>query len=359
MHRGEGGTGVEKTRNDGIEALRLLFMFMVCLLHILGQGGVLAACQPGTAAYGLFWLMEAVGYCAVDGFAFISGYTAKNRPQQWEKIVDMWFQEWFYSLVLSLLLGAAGVGSAPGLTELLHYCFPVTFHVFWYFTAYVALFFAAPVLNAFLFRVAEAAAKRAFLLLVGLFSVLGTVADPFHTKGGYSALWLMAVYCMGALARRIRLFEGKKSGVLVLMWLGCSLITWAGYVFGGMGRWMSYLSPTVLMSAMVLVVLFSRLPVKGNLVRKVTPAVFGIYLFQVNPVVWSGLLYNACGFVVSEPLPIGAACVLGAAGVLFAVGFAVETVRLKLAQWLCLNAASQKAVAVLDGMLGRLAVLLR
>ena len=126
-----------------------------------------------------------------------------------------------------------------------------------------------------------------------------------------------------------------------------------------MSRWMNYLSPTVLLSAVILVVLFSRLPVKGTLVGKVTPAVFGIYLFQVNPVVWSGLLYHACDFIVSKPVAVGVAFALGAAGALFAAGFAVETVRLKLAQRMRLNTVSKKVAAVLDGMLTRLEVLLR
>lgn len=30
-------------RNYGIELLRLCLMFMVCLLHVLGQGGILEA----------------------------------------------------------------------------------------------------------------------------------------------------------------------------------------------------------------------------------------------------------------------------------------------------------------------------
>ena len=33
-------------RNYGIDALRLLLMFMVCILHTMGQGGVLGALTP-------------------------------------------------------------------------------------------------------------------------------------------------------------------------------------------------------------------------------------------------------------------------------------------------------------------------
>ena len=35
-------------RNHGIDLLRLVLMFMVCMLHTLGQGGILNASAEGT-----------------------------------------------------------------------------------------------------------------------------------------------------------------------------------------------------------------------------------------------------------------------------------------------------------------------
>ena len=83
-------------RNYGIDLLRLVLMYMVCLLHTLGQGGLLQAAAPGSAGFALLWLLEVLAYCAVDGFAMISGFTASDRPQKYVKIVDMWFQVFFY-----------------------------------------------------------------------------------------------------------------------------------------------------------------------------------------------------------------------------------------------------------------------
>ena len=36
-------------RNVGIDLLKLVLMFMVCVLHTLTQGGALIACEPETA----------------------------------------------------------------------------------------------------------------------------------------------------------------------------------------------------------------------------------------------------------------------------------------------------------------------
>ena len=63
-------------RNYGIDLLRIVLMFMVCMLHTLGQGGILKNCGDKTVEKAVFYLLEVICYCAVDAFAVISGYTA-------------------------------------------------------------------------------------------------------------------------------------------------------------------------------------------------------------------------------------------------------------------------------------------
>ena len=92
-------------RNYGIDILRLVMMFMICILHCLNQGGILTASIYGTSYYMVFWLLEIICYCAVDGFAFISGYTAKdNFKIDYTKLINMWFQGLFYSFILTIVL---------------------------------------------------------------------------------------------------------------------------------------------------------------------------------------------------------------------------------------------------------------
>ena len=86
-------------RNYGIELLRLVLMFMVCVLHTLGRGGILNESAGGSVQYNVFWFLEILSFCAVNGFALISGYTASDRPRKYEKIVEMWIQVFFYSFV--------------------------------------------------------------------------------------------------------------------------------------------------------------------------------------------------------------------------------------------------------------------
>ena len=94
---------MKNERNYGIDLLRLVLMYMVCMLHTLGQGGVLSAYEAGTTEYKAFWFMEILAYCAVDGFAIISGYTTVNKPRKFEKLADMWFQALFYSFIVTVI----------------------------------------------------------------------------------------------------------------------------------------------------------------------------------------------------------------------------------------------------------------
>ena len=280
---------MKSERNYGIDLLRLVLMFMVCMLHTLGQGGILRACEPGTAKYGVFWFMEILAYCAVDGFAIISGYTAVDKPRKFEKLADMWFQVFFYSFIVTVILTAAGLNPGWSVKELVKCALPVTFGTFWYFTAFFALFFAIPILNRFIFSVDEKTAKTAFVLLVVLFSCMEVLGGTFKTQSGYSALWLMVLYCIGALAKRGKIFEQKKSAALIAIWAACILVTWCVRGFLGSDRLTSYVSPTILGSGLIMVVLFSRLRPTGAVISKLSPLAFGIYLFQLSPVIWKNL----------------------------------------------------------------------
>ena len=44
---------IQHARNYGLDLLRMIAMLMVVVLHILGKGGVLSACEPLSGQYEL------------------------------------------------------------------------------------------------------------------------------------------------------------------------------------------------------------------------------------------------------------------------------------------------------------------
>ena len=303
--------------------------------------------------------MEVCGYCAVDGFALISGYTASKRPQRYEKIVQMWFQVVFYSFIVTMILGMAGLTIPLEPQEIKKLLMPVTFKSFWYFTAYFALFFMMPILNVFLFSIDEHTAKKTFLVLIVLFSGLGVINDPFVSGKGYSAIWLIVLYCLGALAKRIHLFEKRGSLTLGTCFVVMCLCSWGELVLLNSKRLINYISPTILLNGLILVVLFSRIKIKGNLIRKISPLAFGVYLFQINVVVWKTVLKGSCIFIASKPIVAGVGYVFLCAAILFAAGLAVEFLRSRAAIILRIPVLSQKIAGLAEKTLCRICWILK
>lgn len=355
-----------KERNYGIDLLRLIFMYMVCMLHTLGQGGVLGKCSSSSP----YWLLEVFSYCAVDGFALISGYMANTSTpprQKYHKIVNMWFQAIFYSFFVTLILTLFGINKNWGKRDIIQCLLPVTYGKFWYFTAYFALFFAIPILNRFICSIEIKTAKKAFLILVVMFSIIGVIKDPFKTNAGYSAIWLIVMYCMGALAKKIQLFKYRKTAVLICIWVISVLATWASftlfphipYISINAAILLNYTSPTILLNAIIMVVLFSRLHLNGKFIAKLSPLAFGIYLFQMNQVIWNDWLYDAFGFLASKNIIIGIIYAFALALAIFVCGLIVEYIRSKIATLLKIPELSKKIVSLANKLLEKSFVLLK
>lgn len=61
------------TRNYGIDMLRILCMFFVCFLHVLGRGGILEACVAPSFKHTVIWFFEIAAYGAVNTYALNIG----------------------------------------------------------------------------------------------------------------------------------------------------------------------------------------------------------------------------------------------------------------------------------------------
>lgn len=253
-----------------------------------------------------------------------------------------------------MLFTIAGVNSVQGKADIIKWALPVTFSQFWYFTAFFALYFAIPLLNKFVFEVDQKTAQKAFLILLILFSGVNLLQDTFVTYFGYSTLWLMVLYCVGALAKRIGIFEKRKTPFLIFVWILCVLLSWCGKVYGGTRRLMDYTSPTIVLSGLIMVVLFSRMHFKGTIISKLSPLAFGIYLFQVNQVIWNQYLKDALLFVESLPLIVGIVCVFGFSAAIFVSGLIVEFIRSRIAKAIKIPELSQKIVSVANRILEKM-----
>ena len=64
----------KEKRNIGLDLLRILSMFMVLILHLLGKGGMLEKESNSQIYYLIYNFMEILCIVAVNCYVLISGY---------------------------------------------------------------------------------------------------------------------------------------------------------------------------------------------------------------------------------------------------------------------------------------------
>ena len=334
-------------RNHGIELLRIFAMLLAAVLHILKKGGVITASEGNLAAYSTVWLLEAAAYCAVNCYALISGYVGysdRPKPLRLARCIELWLQVVFYSVIITTVYCIAGVGSV-GVSDFADAFLPVTSKQYWYFTAYIGMFFFIPLLNALVRRLNRRALVSLCIMLIAVFSLYDTFAsfwkkDPLALVGGHSPLWLGVLYIFGAAMKKLHVPESMSSKKALLIYASAAVFTALFKITGD--RLLRFVpgslfvrdtSPTVLLCAAALLVAFAHFKPGRKLTEFAVlfaPAAFGVYLLHVSPLVFEHVIGNRFAFIGRLPFPLIPFAVLASAGVILAVGLAADKVRILL-----------------------------
>ena len=313
-------------RNYGADLLRSFAMYLVAVLHVLGQGGVLSHCAKGTANNSFAWLLECFAYMAVDLFALTSGYVGYSSGDgvKISRMIILWLRTAFYTIgitaVFAFIIDPTFVDG-----ELWVKVFsPVYSKVYWYITAYFGLLVVAPLLNV---GIKHASPKSLIYFLVTSFvvcSVLPTVFESaaFGLGSGYSAIWLILLYAVGAAVRRLSLDGRLPALASVVILVIMTVCTWLSVRFGGR-MFLKYISPTVVISAVCVFDLFLRIKIKRPFLRRVAEFLsdtsLSVYIIHVHPILWANYMKNAFVSVAKLPTWLMVLAVLGcAAGVYLA-----------------------------------------
>jgi len=295
-------------RNYGIDLLRIVSMFMVVVLHVLGQGGVLDHAALRSTNYNIAWFLEIACYCAVNCYALISGYVSVNTKFSYHRIIPIWLTVFFYTSLITLYYSIA-VSGLVGKKLWLNAICPVTTKQYWYFTAYICLFMAMPLLNFVVNKIEQTDFKKIIISIIVLFSFVPTFArmDLFNTDGGGSALWLMALYLVGAYIKKYSFGLNVKGRWYLLIYLICITLTWGSNYFINYNHFVNqnfktygftlidYTSPTILIAGISLLLFFSKLNIKNfwskTLIKTFAPLSFSVYIIHVNPLIFTHMLY--------------------------------------------------------------------
>ena len=226
-----------------------------------------------------------------------------------------------------------------GSTEVLWSFFPVSTGYYWYFTAYTGVFFLIPWLNDAIRIISRKELSVLTGILLGIFSVYATLVspwnDPFHLETGYSFLWLLVLYVVGAWMKKCKIPSRVNGWMAAGIIAVGSLISWMFFLNAGEYQMMlvSYISPTIVASAASYMILFVKIKT-GDTARKIisfaAPAAFGVYLIHVHSLVWDCFLNERFQWIAyADPWKIPA-LICGCSAGIFIVCICIEKIRIGL-----------------------------
>ena len=324
-------------RNYGVDLLRIVAMIMVVSLHVINQGGVLNATSGNIVNHLIARFLLATAYGAVNCYALVSGYVGIYSKHRYSNLMQLFLQVVFYTVTISGIFYFFNPDKI-GMRSFLNAFLPVSNESYWYFTAYFGMYFFAPFLNKMLLSLSKKEAKSLIITIIIIFSVIPCVfqKDVFKSAWGYSMIWLCALYLFGGCVKITEPERKTNKKNAFLVFLICIFITYASTFLNGINKYtflLTYTSPTVLISAAALLVLFSQFKFKEAFKKAISffsPLAFGVYLIHTEPHVWNGVLLGRFSYLGNKNPALFIMIIFA---IIFAIWFAcsmIDYVRLKI-----------------------------
>ena len=277
---------MEEVRESSFELLRLIAMFFIVLYHLLLKFIVVFDGAPIYLA--LFLPLHVAVIC----FVLISGYFhIKPSVRGGVKLLfpllafylPLTLYEYFrYNVEISSLLFFS---KSP----------------YWFVRTYFYLFLIAPVLNSYI----DTNRRRFSLLaMLGFMAIyMGWMMQDTSMADGKNLILFMFLYVLGDCLKHNKENTDKVCTIIIggiYLFLNVALVyLYAIYPNNYIGKTIwnvsyPYCSPVLILNAVLLFLLFSRLHFKSNVINRLASSVFTIYILHHQHYV----LYNLIGPVV-------------------------------------------------------------
>lgn len=296
-----------KRRDSNMELMRIFAMLMIVFVHVLGLTGLLTTVQPCSKKYWVLWWLEGLGCVSTNLFVLLGGYYLCTSTMTVKKVLKLVSQVWFYSVLFYLLMLCLGEAEFTW-DEIRPVIFPVINTQYWFITSYLGLMLLTPLLN----RAIQAMSRRTHfsivLITVVLFSVIPSIfrRTNFLSVGeGYCLDWFICLYLIGSYLRKYPIPFGTAFSGLLTWLLGSAVyplsravVLWL--IEGNAAKpvdltWLNMRNSIFALTASLgLFHFFLRLRIPNDsraarVICRISPLVFGVYLFHMNPSLYGSL----------------------------------------------------------------------
>lgn len=283
---------MDKKRIIGIDLCKITAMLMICILHYVGHGGILTNTDIVISETGFFAKSFAV--TGVNLYMLASGYLLYNRDFKVRRIVQVWSETIFYSIIIGVAISIMTSNWLGGWVKTL---LPVIYIEYWYITAYIILLLFMPIINQLISTLTR---KQAYIFCTLLVLVFSAWKSLFPNKGlletgyiqGYGIAWMICMYILGATIRKYPLNIFSKQKLLItVFYFGCVALTYSANVIcrkqgilDNGNKIFDYNHIFIVCASLLLFVMFVQIEVKNILVSKlifvVSAHTLAVYLIQ-------------------------------------------------------------------------------
>ncbi len=335
-----------KERSSNLELMRILLMLLIIMHHYVVNSGVTDGMTlsnlTANSIFLQYWGMW--GKTAINAFILISGYFLCVSQLTWQKYVKLFFQIFFYNIIIYLIL--LGLGYATLAPKEVFIAFGGIFQGIGHgFTSsFMAFYIFVPILNKLIVNINYGGVKRLLILLlfIQVITVTFFFSHAFNEVSWYMTLYIVGAYLRlwaGDWAKSLRFAGVCLLGTVLLAWFSVAVIDFMGYSLQK-GTWhQAYYfvhdSSKILafIIGIAVFLFFKNLPLPhSRFINMVAKTTFGVLLIHANSDAMRTMLWK---HIVDVPAMVSAPLsqlILHAAGwavVIFGVCSIIDYCRLR------------------------------
>ena len=286
-------------RKIGLDVIRIWAIIGVISLHLLGQGGILDA-LANSQSYWIYYTIEVICMCSVNLFALLSGFLGfgKNKLNSY-RLFELIITMLFYCIIISIVL--ALVKKPMSLKNTFFSIFPfMGGNEYWYIVCYIPVALISPYINHLLITINNKSHKRLCCILIIVFSVIQTacIKDVFFIRQGYSIVWLLVLYIVGAYINRMNLHITRSKLFAIFIVSICILIS-INYIINTICKinikvFVTYSSPFIFMIALSIFIFLKDITIKSGFLKKciitLSTVAFDVFIIHLHPFIFNSVL---------------------------------------------------------------------
>lgn len=205
---------MKQPRNCAFDIARIVAMFLIVSSHFLGHGGFANNMTGANFVFGR--ILTSLFNPSVNLFVLIGAYfTCTSKKLKWQRLAKLYAQVWIYSMTLFVVFLSIYGKESFSWNWLLSSLFPVICGKYWFFSAYIFMMLASPLLNVVIARID----KKTHFAACAVFIVLGILAGDVHVLpqlamgDGYNVIWFIMLYFIAAFVRKYDVKVPKKMDI--------------------------------------------------------------------------------------------------------------------------------------------------